>query len=470
MRNVTGQSASEVVCAVLLPHAPILVPGVGGPRQLQAAATVRAMESVSRRVVQRRPDAVVLISPHSPRRRGTFGIWAGPRIAGSLEAFDAPEAAVDLPGDAVLAQAIEREAEARGLTLWQIHDRDVDHGAVVPLWHLAHGGWKGATVVLSLNHPGEGGLAELGTAIAAAARQTGRRIAVVASGDMSHRLTPGSPGGFDPKAQQFDHEFIRLLRRGAYRDVPQVDSGLQERAGEDVVDSTVIALAAADWSSTGHEVLSYEGPFGVGYGVAMLFDPGTPAAVDAAPVPGCSTGARLPDLARQSVAAALGTPGLRPPQVVEGLPGERRAVFVTLRSRTGALRGCVGTLSPRFHNAALETWHLARSAAFEDSRFQPVTARELADMRFEVSVLHPLEPIASPAELDPGRYGVVVSIDDGRRGTLLPGIASITSVAEQLRIARLKAGIGPDEPVRLERFTVETFHEAGFVEEEEDGP
>lgn len=469
MRNVTGQSASEVVCAVLLPHAPILVPGVGGHRPLGAGATVRAMESVSHRVVQRRPDAVVLISPHSPRRLGAFGIWAGPRIAGSLEAFDAPDAAVDLPGDAVLARAIEREAVARGLRLWHIHDRDVDHGTVVPLWHLAHGGWKGATVVLSLNHPGEGGLAELGAAIAASARQTGRRIAVVASGDMSHRLTPGAPGGFDPQAQEFDHEFIRLLRRGAYRDVPQLDSGLQERAGEDVVDSTVIALAAADWSSTGHEVLSYEGPFGVGYGVAVLFDPGRSVAEEsAAAVPGCSTGALLPDLARQSVAAVLGTPGLRPPQVVEGLPGERRAVFVTLRSRTGALRGCVGTLSPRFPNAALETWHLARSAAFEDSRFEPITARELSDVRFEVSVLHPLEPIASPAELDPERYGVVVSSDDGRRGTLLPEIASIPSVAEQLRIARLKAGIGPDEPVRLERFTVEKFHEAGFVEEEED--
>lgn len=467
MRNVTAQSIPEVTCAVLLPHAPILVPGVGSSRQHQAAATVHAMEAVSRRVVQHRPEAVVLISPHSPRRRGAFGIWAGPRLTGSLEQFEAPEAGVDLPGDSALAQAIEREATARGITMWHIHDRDLDHGTVVPLWHLVHGGWEGPTVVLSLNYPGEGGLVELGGAIAAAANQTGRRIAVVASGDMSHCLAPGAPGGFNPQAQQFDHEFIRLLRRGAYRDVPRVDAELQELAGEDVVDSTVVALAAVDWNSTGHEVLSYEGPFGVGYGVAVLFDP-KPTQDEAVSEKSVrSAGDELLSVARQSLETAFALREARPPRPAGGFLAAPRAVFVTIRNRTGGLRGCVGTLSPRFPHVTDETWHLARSAAFEDTRFPPLEAGELSDVRLEVSVLHPLEAIESPAELDPERYGVVVSTDDGRRGTLLPGIASVDTAAEQLRIARLKARIDPDEPVRLERFTVEKFKEPGFIERED---
>jgi AMMECR1 domain-containing protein len=83
----------------------------------------------------------------------------------------------------------------------------------------------------------------------------------------------------------------------------------------------------------------------------------------------------------------------------------------------------------------------------------------LAGLRFEVSVLHPPEDIASAAELDPGRYGVIVSTGDGRRGLLLPGIKEIQTVAQQLLIARKKAGIGPDEPIHLQRFLVDHFEE-----------
>jgi aromatic ring-opening dioxygenase LigB subunit len=141
----------------------------------------------------------------------------------------------------------------------------------VPLWFLAEAGWHGPTVLLSLNYPGEGGLRELGESIATAAKETGRRIAFLASGDMSHRLKPGAPSGFDPRARSFDRQFMALVERGSYRELPRFDPELQELAAEDVVDSTVIAAAATNWNATGHEVLSYEGPFGVGYGVAVLF-------------------------------------------------------------------------------------------------------------------------------------------------------------------------------------------------------
>ncbi len=99
-------------------------------------------------------------------------------------------------------------------------------------------------------------------------------------------------------------------------------------------------------------------------------------------------------------------------------------------------------------------------AALHDHRFAPVTAGELAGLRFEVSVLHPPEPIASAAELDPRRYGVIVTTGDGRRGLLLPGIKEITTAGQQLLIARGKGGIAPDEPATLQRFQVDHFEES----------
>ena len=80
-------------------------------------------------------------------------------------------------------------------------------------------------------------------------------------------------------------------------------------------------------------------------------------------------------------------------------------------------------------------------------------------MRFSVTVLGELERVASPDELNPAVYGVVVTAADGRKGVLLPDIAGIDSVAEQIAIARDKAGIDSDEPVELQRFKAECIAE-----------
>jgi AMMECR1 domain-containing protein len=100
------------------------------------------------------------------------------------------------------------------------------------------------------------------------------------------------------------------------------------------------------------------------------------------------------------------------------------------------------------------------AAAIHDGRFPPVTAAELPHMRFTATVLGQLEPVASPRDLDPAVYGVLVSAADGRRGVLLPAIEGVGSVGEQLAIVREKAGISDDESIQIERFTAKTFKEA----------
>jgi len=223
----------------------------------------------------------------------------------------------------------------------------------------------------------------------------------------------------------------------------------------------LIAAAAVDWRATGHKVLHYEGPFGVGYGVAILFaEKSNPAGMrpDPSPAPG-REGVILPGLARQSVTAALRGSSEPPPAATGPYLRSQRAVFVTLHERSGRLRGCAGTILPACANLVAETWQSARLAAFQDSRFPPVEAGELPNLRFEVSVLHSMEKISSADDLDPARYGVLVSAEDGRRGLLLPALAEIKTARQQLGFARKKAWIGPDEPVRLQRFQVDHFDE-----------
>jgi len=457
--NDTG----KIPIAILLPHAPILIPEVAGERLADCRASVEAMEAAARRFVAAKPDAVVLVSPHATRAGRAYAVTSG-SVSGSLARFGASQTAVRLPGDAALAALLRDEATARGLATADLPASNLDHGSVVPLWHLAQAGWDGPTVVVALTMEDNSRVGELGECVAAAAIRLGKRVAVVASGDMSHRLKPGAPCGYDPEAAKFDAAFIAQLRRGATRELAAAVEPLQECAAEDAVDSTLFALGAAGWRADGREVLGYEGPFGVGYGVAVLFASpgraGNAGGVEAMDASNRTVApADLPVLARASIAKALNLPAATPEPRSGSCPGGN-GVFVTLHCADGRLRGCIGTMASHTGDLAVETWRMAREAALHDPRFSPVRPDELAGLRIEVTVLEPLEEIESAESLDPKRWGVVVRAADGRRGLLLPDIPEVTSVAQQISIARAKAGIGSDTPVRLLRFAARRFEEA----------
>lgn len=142
-----------------------------------------------------------------------------------------------------------------------------------------------------------------------------------------------------------------------------------------------------------------------------------------------------------------------------GLPPEllrrRAGAFVTLHRTDGSLRGCIGTFEPVRENLALEIRDNAIAAATRDPRFEPVSPHELDDIVVHVDVLSPHEPVKSVAELDPKKYGIIVQ-KGWRRGLLLPDIDGVDTVEEQIRIAKMKAGIY-DDHFEIFRFTVERY-------------
>jgi len=317
------------------------------------------------------------------------------------------------------------------------------------LYFLTRSGWDGPTLVLGLNYPAEGGWSEAGRGIRVAAGNLGVRIAIVASGDMSHRLIPGAPAGYEPRARNFDEEFVRIVRDGRFASLEELDPALQELAAEDVVDSTLIAAHAVQMKSDGHEVLSYEGPFGVGYCVAQLYQ--TPRTGH--------PGELLPAVAREAVEHHFRNGGSHPVEVDDSYLKQPAGVFVTIRTRGGRLRGCRGTIVPQQSSVVEEARTVALASAFQDERFEPVTEAELSQLKFEVSVMNSPEPVSSPTELDPHRFGVIVSTVDGRRGLMLPEVEGLDTVEEQLAATCRKAHIDPREPLTIERFTTQKFAE-----------
>jgi len=130
-------------------------------------------------------------------------------------------------------------------------------------------------------------------------------------------------------------------------------------------------------------------------------------------------------------------------------------VFVSIH-KLGGLRGCIGTFEPAANNVAEEIIANAISSATRDPRFPPIAPNELKDLDYSVDVLTSPEPVESKDQLDPKKYGVIVEAGY-RRGLLLPDLEGVDSVNYQIDICRQKAGIAPDEPIKLYRFEVKRY-------------
>lgn len=475
----------ELVYTALVPHPPLLVPAVGKEELTRVRATHSAMEQVAGDLVALRPDTVVIISPHGPVFQDAVAVHTIEQIRGNLGAFGAPEVAFALPVDHHLGALVVDAARRAGISVAPVTAQwaaewdaeELDHGTMVPLWFLQQAGWQGTILPVAMGLLPPVQLYAFGQALQRAIDRHGRRVAVLASGDLSHRLIPGAPAGYSPDAKEFDREVVETLGRGDLAHLFRMDHDLCERAGECGLRPLLMLTGVLDGLSVKPQVLSYEGPFGVGYAVVPIHpgpnDPGRellPHLEEERREQAQSRRRRAHPTALLARAAlehyvrtgleidfSAGAPheGTAPWQLPADLP-DRAGVFVSLKV-DGDLRGCMGSTHPSYPTLALEIVRTAIMAGTHDPRFSPVEEEELPYLDYSVDVLGAPEP-CSRNDLNPQEFGVVVVKGD-QQGLLLPKLPGVETVAEQVAIACRKAGLSPDDPgLQLFRFQVRRFH------------
>lgn len=149
---------------------------------------------------------------------------------------------------------------------------------------------------------------------------------------------------------------------------------------------------------------------------------------------------------------------IEPPKDIPLELKKQGGTFVSIHTKDGRLRGCIGTIQPTCENLAYEIIQNAISSAVRDPRFPPITEEELDNLELSVDILSPLEEVSSIEELDPKKYGIVVE-KEWRRGVLLPDLEGVDTVKRQLEIALMKAGIHPSEDYKIYKFRVSRFKE-----------
>lgn len=450
-----------ILRAYVVPHPPIVLPEIGGGREEEIAATGKAMRQVAREIADLAPDTIILSSPHAPAYRDAFFISASKRDEGDMGNFGFPRLIQSPENDLALINSILERAERERIAVFaDTRANRHDHGSFVPLYFIAKEFKDFKFVRLGLSgFPAEMHY-RLGRIIAAAAEELKRRALYIASGDLSHVLKADGPYGFKELGPEFDAMITDILGRAAFDELLAVPAALTREAAQCGLSSFQIMAGAMDGEELEAEQLSYEGTFGVGYAVFRFSpirkNPRRKFLDSSAQAEKEESATEDPyiALARKTIEEYVRTG--RRPELPKNLPEEitkrQAACFVSLH-REGQLRGCIGTLEPYRDSLALEIQSNAISASTQDPRFQPLCPEELEGLEVSVDVLFPAEKIQSIKELDPKRYGVIVS-SGRRRGVLLPNLEGIDTAEKQVEIARKKAGIAAGEQITLERFEV----------------
>jgi AmmeMemoRadiSam system protein A len=495
------------IWAALMPHPPVLAHAVGKGREREASRTLDGTERLRAALTQRNavlaPEALLVLSPHHPHVAGALLLNGAAEFRGSLARFGAPGVRVSLTGSRAAFDELSTALEDAGIPLaaGDIPDITPDHGAVVPLQFIlpTFPGDKIPSILLA----GIAGLSpDRSLALGDALRGLpgGRRWALLASGDLSHRLKDDGPYGFNPAGPVFDAAVVEALKLGDPAPLLGLQPATIAGAGECGLRSVLALLGLA---RAPLEIFSYEGPFGVGYCNALwtngeLFPPEGPQAVPSAPgkpridtrppssvSPGraahpapdgsgqspdtsppaaCADGHPYPRLARAAIAALLNGRPAPTGADAEALAPQKtlwtpqKGCFVSIKNADGSLRGCIGTFLPTRNGLAEEITANAASAATRDPRFPPMRAEELSGVRISVDILSEPELVRPGMRLDPNVYGVIVC-KEGRRGLLLPDLEGVDDVERQLAVAAQKGGIRDLNGAEIYRFTVDRYRE-----------
>ena len=194
-----------IVFAAISPHPPIILPSVGSEKDREKVKnTVEALENLGKKFKEAKPDSIIISSPHSD--------WG----------FNVP----------LFFLAKDFKGEIKTYLI----------GGESPAFYFEEGK-KVYREIFSVN-----------------------KVAIIASGDLSHCLKEDGPYGFNPQGPKFDKDLIDALKKKNVEKILKLDD-LYPEAGECGLRSICFLLGILEASGINYqpEILSYEGPFGVGY-------------------------------------------------------------------------------------------------------------------------------------------------------------------------------------------------------------
>lgn len=255
----------SLIFAAIVPHPPLLIPNIGKEELKKIEKTKQALEQLEQDLYLAKPDVIAIISPHGSLFSDAFSVNAHTHFVSAFEQFGDFSTKLEWKGADSVAARVAHRANLENLPLQLVSEEHLDHGSTVPLFYLTQ--HFNSLRVLPIGYSSLDAKVHLrfGEILKDIFMDTEKRIAVIASGDLSHGLTTDAPAGFHKNGKEFDQKLIELLETRNTAGIMGMDSTFVESAAECGFRSFLILLGILKNMNYNFKNYSYEGPFGVGY-------------------------------------------------------------------------------------------------------------------------------------------------------------------------------------------------------------
>ncbi|MDO8499485.1 MAG: AmmeMemoRadiSam system protein B [bacterium] len=261
----------SLVFAAITPHPPLLIPTIGKDAIKKLKKTKEAMEKLEEDLYIAKPDTILIISPHGTLFPDAFVLNTMPEYETDFREFGDLSTKIKLKGDMGLAAKVHNVCGSSvDCPTTMISESNLDHGAGVPLVFLTPHLPNIKILPIGFSNLDWKKHVEFGYFIKDQIMDYDKRVAVIASGDLSHALTSDAPAGFNAAGPEFDKKIQELLANGNGSGMLQLDPTRVEAASECGLRSLLILMGVLKGINYSYKSYSYESPFGVGYLVANL--------------------------------------------------------------------------------------------------------------------------------------------------------------------------------------------------------
>jgi len=254
-----------LVFAAITPHPPLLIPAIGQEAIKKVEKTKQALEKLEEDLYSTKPDVILLISPHGSYFDDAFTLNVHPEYETDLRQFGDLTTKLKFKGELHLSAILRESGKEKGVPIAMVSEEKLDHGAAVPLFYLTRHLPNVRLLPIGFSQLSWKTHFDFGYLLKEFITNTTKRIAVIASGDLSHALTTDAPAGFNPAGAEFDQKIQELLATNNIAGMLKLDPKFVENAAECGFRSFLILMGILSNMKYTYKIYNYEGPFGVGY-------------------------------------------------------------------------------------------------------------------------------------------------------------------------------------------------------------
>jgi len=258
----------SLVFAAIAPHPPMLIPSIGKDTIKKVEKTKKALEKLEEDLYLSSPDVILIISPHGSFFKDAFTIHHAVEYETDFREFGDLATRAKFHGETNLTYQIREATKGSSIPATMISEKNIDHGSAVPLIYLTAHLPNVKIVPIGFCDLDWKTHTDFGYVIKEQIMNTNKRVAVIASGDLSHALNNESPAGFNAAGSEFDKKIQELLENHNVAGMLQLDQKFTKDAAECGLRSFLILMGILRGVDYDYKNYSYEGPFGVGYLVA----------------------------------------------------------------------------------------------------------------------------------------------------------------------------------------------------------